>query len=63
MEKGYKLFQATIQSDTGKHKLRVTAINKWSAEQLICAAEGCPGTAIKKIVELKPKPAYTVRAV
>lgn len=59
--KDVKTYQVTVKHDNGKVKIRTAATDKDAARNIICSAEGCPDTAILKVVELIKKPVFTAR--
>lgn len=59
--KDLKTFQVTIRHDSGKIRIKTAATDKDHAKNIICQAEGCPETAILKVIELIPKAAYSAR--
>lgn len=50
-------WRVTVQSDTGKAHIRVSAVDVATAKAKVMAAEGCPESAIIKTKELRKKKA------
>jgi Fe-S cluster biogenesis protein NfuA len=46
-----KFYRVTLTSDQGRHHLWTAAMNEEAVRQLICACQGCPPSAILKVVE------------